>query len=161
VTRRLRNVGLGALLAGGFYLLLIDTVSLPELYVVPAVLLITSAAFILATRTGDTGYPLPIAWLVASWRVLVWVPRDIVLVIRALAAQLIHPRARRGSLRAVPIPDPGDGRARATRAALSESLGSLAPNTIVIGLDPDRRVLLVHQLQRQGDPGGLDPLGGR
>jgi uncharacterized membrane protein YccC len=160
VTRRLRNVGLGALLAGGFYLLLIDTVSLPELYVIPAVLLLAGAAFALATRIGHSGYRLPVRLLLAGWRALARVPLDMGLVMLELGAQVAHPRARRGALRTVEVPDPGDEAAVTTRAALSELLGSLAPNTIVIGFDPERSTLLVHQLRRHGDAGSLDPLGG-
>jgi hypothetical protein len=38
-------------------------------------------------------------------------------------------------------------------------LGSLAPNTVVIGVDPDRDLLLVRQLHRQGGREQLDVLG--
>jgi multisubunit Na+/H+ antiporter MnhE subunit len=158
--RRLRNLGLGALLAGGFYMLLIDTVSLPELYVVPAVLLLSAGALALATRTGQRGHRLPVRWLLAAWRPLVWVPRDLVLVTLELAAQLAHPRTRRGRLRTIPVPRPAGEDATVSRAALSEMLGSLAPNTIVIGHDPERGTLLVHQLRHRGAPESLDPLGG-
>ncbi len=45
------------------------------------------------------------------------------------------------------------------RRALTEWLGSLAPNTIVIGIDTKRDLLLVHQLHREGEPDDVDPLG--
>ena len=157
--RRLRNVGLGALLAGGFYVLLIDTSSLPELYVIPAVLLVAGAGFGLATRLGHTGYRLPVRELLAGWRAVAHVPRDMALVVWELADQLAHPRSARGSLRSVRIPDPGDDESTTIRAAISESLGSLAPNTIVIGYDRRTRRLLVHQLHHQGSDAALDPLG--
>ncbi|MCW3018653.1 MAG: hypothetical protein JWN10_961, partial [Solirubrobacterales bacterium] len=44
----------------------------------------------------------------------------------------------------------------AGRRALAESFGSLAPNTIVIGVDPERDLLLVHQLR--GGGGRVDVL---
>ena len=45
------------------------------------------------------------------------------------------------------------------RRALAEGLGSFAPNTVVIGVDERRNVLLAHQL-RGTDPveRSLDPL---
>ena len=49
-------------------------------------------------------------------------------------------------------------RAAAGRRALAESLGSLAPNTIVIGVDPERKLLLVHQLHARADRDELDVL---
>jgi hypothetical protein len=38
-------------------------------------------------------------------------------------------------------------------------MGSLSPNTIVVGVDTERGLVLVHQLQRQGDAEQIDPLG--
>jgi len=65
-----------------------------------------------------------------------------------------------GILRAVSfdhgqVGDPRD----AGRRGLSEALGSLTPNTIVIGIDPDRDLVLVHQLRRSGGADGVDVLG--
>jgi hypothetical protein len=37
-------------------------------------------------------------------------------------------------------------------------LGSLAPNTIVIGIDDERDLMLVHQLRRDGGRDELDVL---
>jgi hypothetical protein len=42
------------------------------------------------------------------------------------------------------------------RRALAETVGSVAPNTIVIGIDDERGLLLVHQLRRHGGPEDLD-----
>ena len=44
------------------------------------------------------------------------------------------------------------------RHALTEWFGSVAPNAIVIGVDPDRELLLVHQLRRQGGADEFDVL---
>jgi hypothetical protein len=41
---------------------------------------------------------------------------------------------------------------------LTEIVGSLAPNTIVIGVDADSGLLLVHQLRRNGDRDDIDVL---
>jgi hypothetical protein len=45
------------------------------------------------------------------------------------------------------------------RSALAESLGSFAPNTIVIGVDPERELILGHQLRRTGGDEAIDVLG--
>ena len=52
----------------------------------------------------------------------------------------------------------GDGSRDVGRRALAEGLGSLAPNTIVIGVDDERDLLLVHQLHRSGGREELDVL---
>jgi hypothetical protein len=44
------------------------------------------------------------------------------------------------------------------RSALTESLGSFTPNTIVIGIDAERDLLLVHQLRHHGERDELDVL---
>lgn len=41
---------------------------------------------------------------------------------------------------------------------MAESLGSFAPNTIVLGIDPERGLILVHQLHPQGGRDELDVL---
>jgi hypothetical protein len=41
---------------------------------------------------------------------------------------------------------------------LTQALGSVAPNALVIGVDAERRVLLVHELVPTGDPTRATPL---
>lgn len=36
------------------------------------------------------------------------------------------------------------------RCGLAESFGSLAPNTIIVGVDRERELILAHQLRRSG-----------
>ena len=45
------------------------------------------------------------------------------------------------------------------RRALAEAVGSLTPNTIVIGVDEERNLILGHQLRRSGGADGVDVLG--
>jgi hypothetical protein len=78
--------------------------------------------------------------------------------LRALA-QLISPRASSGAFRAIEFTHGGDSSSRAAgRRALAEALGSLGPNTIVLGIDPDRGLILAHQLWTGGDAAEIDVL---
>ena len=45
------------------------------------------------------------------------------------------------------------------RRALAESLGSFAPNTIIVGVDAERELLLGHQLRPGGGDEAIDVLG--
>ena len=156
---RLAALAGGFVLAGAFYLLLIDTVDLPELYAGAGATLLAALAFEAAREQGFVEAALRPQWLAAGWRLALEIPADIVRVSFAALHQAIALRPRRGVLRAVPF-DPGkrDSSRDAGRRALAEAVGSLPPNTIVIGVDVQRGLLLAHQLVRSGDAERLDAL---
>jgi hypothetical protein len=157
--RRLWILTLGLLIGGGFYLLLIDVTLLPEVYVLIGVAIACAVTFYLAQEQGFTEARIRPLWLLRGWRVVVKVFLDIGLLCREALLQLVRPRPARGDFRAVPFSAADDTPQDAGRRALTEWLGSVAPNTIVVGVDPERELLLVHQLHRQGDPDQVDPLG--
>jgi hypothetical protein len=145
-------------LAAGLYLLLIDTVDLPELYAGCAAVALAMAAFEAARRQGVADASVAPALLHRGWRALAGVPIQIVFLCTEAVAQLVSPRAQRGQFRAVSFDAGADNARDAGRRALAEGLGSFAPNTIVVGVDPERDLLLVHQLKRQGGRAALDVL---
>jgi multisubunit Na+/H+ antiporter MnhE subunit len=164
--RRALWLAIGFVLAGALYLLLIDTVDLPELYAGAAAAALAAIAFEASREQGLSEAAIRLRWLAGLARiVLVKVPADILRVSLAALLELAalplgSPRARRGVLRAVPFRHgPVDGSRDAGRRALAEAGGSLAPNTIVIGIDPDRDLLLVHQLTRSGPTESVDAMG--
>jgi hypothetical protein len=144
----------GTALAAAFYLLLIDTVSTPELYAGCGVVLLAGAAFVAAR---EEAFPQAIKpqWLLRSWRALAGLPLHIVLVCRDAIAQPFARTRSRGQFRTVPFRC-GEAPSDRGRRALAEWLGSFAPNTIVIGVDTEHELLLVHQLHRRGDGDELD-----
>jgi hypothetical protein len=157
----MRRVGItlaGFAFAGAFYLLLVDTTSLPEVYVLIAVALIAAGAFEASREQGFREARIPPGCLKGTWRAVARVVPDGLLVCREAVAQLTRPRRTRGEFRAVPFTD-GEGERDRGRFAMTEIIGSLAPNTIVIGIDPDSELLLVHQLERKGGAEELDVLG--
>jgi hypothetical protein len=158
VIKRGAGALLGLVLGGAFYMLLIDTVSLPELYAGAGAVLLAWAAYESARRQHFAEAAIAPAWLGRSGRVLASVPKQIVLISWDALAQLVSPRPARGSFRAVSFAAGGDSSRDVGRRALAEGLGSLAPNTIVIGIDRDRDLLLVHQLRRGGGREQIDVL---
>jgi Na+/H+ ion antiporter subunit len=159
VIKRARVLGIGALIGGAFYLLLVDTRSSPELYVLAAVGIASGVAFSLGRTQGFTEAAIRPRWLLSAWRPVLKVFSDIAILCQEALHQLVRPRPVRGCFRAVRFRASDDTPHDAGRRALTEWLGSLAPNTIVVGVDPDRGLLLVHQLRREGDPDQVDPLG--
>ena len=157
--RRLGLALLGFALSASFYLLLIDTPNVVEVYVLVAVALIGAAAFVISREQGFPEASIRVRWFARIWRVLASIPVHIVMLCWEAGAQLVAHKARRGVFRAVPF-DAGATEAPLDvgRRAVAEIVGSLAPNTIVIGVDPDRDLLLVHQLRTQGDRRQLDVL---
>jgi hypothetical protein len=152
-------LALGVGLGGAVYLLLIDTLDSPELYAGAAAALLAGIAFAAAIE-HDPQLSISPAWMLHGWRALASVPGDIARVSGAALAQLASPRRSRGVLRAIPFEHGTTQAPRdAGRRALVEALGSLAPNTIVVGIDPERELLLVHQLERHGGAEAIDVLG--
>ncbi len=154
--RRISIVSIGVVLGGAFYLQLIDTTSLPELYVLAGVALACGIGFQLAREQGFVEARILPWWLVRSWRLVIRIPGDVAIVCGEALAQLVHPRPVRGEFRVArwganePVPG------HTGRRALAETVGSVAPNTIVVGVDADDGLFIVHQLRRHGGPEDLD-----
>lgn len=153
----LRTFGATFVFAGAFYLLLIDTTSSPELYAGAAAALIAAAAGTVAWRNGLRGVHTRAAWLTRLWRAIARVPADVFWVSAAAVAQLVAPRRQRGRLCTVPFRHGElDSGADMGRRALAEAAGTLAPNTIIIGIDEEHDVILAHQLRATGDRDSID-----
>ncbi|HEY1568078.1 MAG TPA: hypothetical protein VGF68_13710 [Solirubrobacteraceae bacterium] len=148
----------GVVLAAAFYLVLIDTVDLPELYAGAGAVILAAAAYEAARRQGVAEARVSPRWMARGGRVIASLPRQIAWVSWQALAQLAAPRETRGTLRAVRFRAGGEGSSDVGRRALAEGLGSLAPNSIVVGIDDERDLLLVHQLRRHGGREELDPL---
>jgi hypothetical protein len=147
---------IAVVLGGAFYLLLIDTTSLPELYVLAGVALACGVGFQLAREQGFVEARIGPGWLLRSWRLIWRIPTDIVIVCWEAVAQLLHPRPSRGVFRATRFAATKETPEDTGRRALAETVGSIAPNTIIVGVDAERGLLLTHQLRRYGPPEDLD-----
>jgi hypothetical protein len=154
-----RTFGAAFLFAGAFYLLLIDTTSSPELYAGAAAALLAALGCAAANRNGLRGVSAVPVRPAAIARALLQIPADIALVSAAALAQLVSPRTPRGEMRVIPFRH-GDteGGSDMGRRALTEAVGSLAPNTIVIGIDEEHDLLLAHQLRASGGRDTIDVL---
>ncbi len=142
-------------LCAALWLLLVDRTATDELLVGAGVALAAAGAATAVRRQRiGVGRPRPS-----------WVGSALVRQSVGLLADL-WPLARTLVLRGIlrrPAPGGGDGLslvpyARVTddpgdlaHRALTETLGSLAPNTIVVAIDRDRRLLVAHQLELTDD----------
>lgn len=158
----IRRVGiftLAAVLGGAFYLLLVDITSSPELYVLVVTAIVCAIAFWVSREQKFVEAAVRPSWLLAGRRVLAKIVPNILVLAGEALAQLVRPRPVRGTFRAVPFRATAQTPEDTGRRALTEWVGSLAPNTIVVGVDDERGLLLVHQLRRQGRTEEIDPMG--
>jgi hypothetical protein len=161
--RLLRGAGAWSaafIFAGALYLLLIDITDLPELIVGAGAAAIAATGFELAREQRTVGgFRTRLGWLRHVSRPLRTVPSDVVALSVIAVRQLIRPRAVNGAFRTAPFPCGNDEGLDTGRRALAESLGSFAPNTIIIGVDAEREMLLGHQLRQRGGDETIDVLG--
>jgi hypothetical protein len=158
VRNRAAAWSLGWAFAAALYLLLIDTTDAPELIVGAGAAVIAATGFELARERDVTGLATKARWVLRMYRPILRVPGDVVVVSRAVLRQLVCPRGVVGVFRAVPFCAVEGEALESGRRALAESFGSLAPNTIIIGVDADRKLLLGHQLRRSGGTEAVDVL---
>jgi multisubunit Na+/H+ antiporter MnhE subunit len=126
------------------WLALVDNAKLAEL-VTGAIAAAISATLAGLAEAATVARPrLRASMLRHAWRPVARLPLDTLLLMAALL-RVLRGRRRRGRLRAVRFRDRGGAEA-AARHVLAESLGSLAPNRYVIGIDPEREYMLVHEL---------------
>ena len=148
------------LAAGALYLLLIDITDLPELLVAAGAAALAATAFELA-REEETvgGLRARLAWLAHAHRPVRKVPGDVAVLTVLAFRQLLRPQSRNGVFRAVPFRCGEDQELKTGRCALAESLGSFSPNTIIVGVDVERELILGHQLRPGGGREAIDVLG--
>lgn len=148
----------GWILAGALYLLLIDTTDTPELIVGAVAAAIAATGLELAREQRLVDETVRLRWLARLYRPFLRAPGDIWRVSVAALSQLAGPRPVHGEFRTLRFPNRPDEQREEGRRALAQSFGSFAPNTIIIGVDPERELILAHQLTRTEDAGAIDPL---
>jgi multisubunit Na+/H+ antiporter MnhE subunit len=116
-----------------------------------------------AELVRSRGYA-PFAPRLAWSRGLIRLPRDVLVDTWRMTALLVRSLIRRepikGSFRIVSFREglEGDPRAQARRT-VAAWLGTISPNTYVIGVDEEHNVVVLHQLIRDDQPPELRPLG--
>ena len=145
--------------SGAIWLVLVDTTDRPEMIAGAVAAALAATGSELVRRQRIVSMRVRPRWLVYSWRPLLRVPVDVGRLTVAVARQLIDRRASRGRFVALPFKFGGEDPTDHGRRALAEGLGSFAPNTYVVGVDPKRDLILVHQLVPTRDQAkAIDPL---
>jgi multisubunit Na+/H+ antiporter MnhE subunit len=140
-----------ALLAA-LWLALVDTVVWPELVAGAAAAAIAATGAVVVRGQRRFLLRPRAAWARHALGPLRRTVTDLGPLAVALWRRGILRRDEHGELAEVPYAAVGDDPHDASHRVLTEALGSLAPNSIVVDIDRDRRVLLVHELVPGPDP---------
>jgi multisubunit Na+/H+ antiporter MnhE subunit len=129
------------------WLLLTSTVDPVEVLVGTGASLVAATAAAVVRRRLRTDFRPRIRWLRTAWRLPLGIAGDTVTVFAVLAGRLRGRGLPRGALVAVPFRHGGENPTDDARRALATVGVGVTPNTFVVGVDPDRDELLVHQLR--------------
>jgi hypothetical protein len=137
------------------WLLLVDTVAMAELLAGAGAAALGATLVEVVEHQAGVRFGVRVDWLAEVAGLPREILRDTLLVLRAgLIRALGGPRPA-SSLRVIPV-DPGGGSSEdVARRALITAGRSLAPNSIVLGIDASEGLLLVHHLvpPRPAQPG--------
>jgi multisubunit Na+/H+ antiporter MnhE subunit len=140
-----------ALLAA-LWLALVDTVVVAELVAGAVAAAIAATGAVLVRGRREIIVRPRAAWLPAAVPALLRFGPDLLKLASALWRRGVRRGAERGRLVEVPYGAVGNDPEAAAHRVLTEALGSFAPNSIVVDIDRDRRVVLVHELVPTDDP---------
>jgi multisubunit Na+/H+ antiporter MnhE subunit len=130
----------------GLWVAVDDSIGLAELGAGAAVAALAALLAEVALRQAGLHPRLRLRWLASAYRLPGQVLGDTVVVFRALARQLARGQDPPSGFRELPVQAGDDSTAGVTRRVLLVGASSLAPNTVVLGIDTDRDVMVVHQL---------------
>lgn len=131
----------------GLWVAIDDNIGLAELGAGAGAAALAALLTEVALHQAGTQIAVRVRWLAAAHRLPGQVLGDTVLVFRALARQLLRGEPPPSGFRELPVQAAGEqGSEAITRRVLLVGAGSLAPNTVVLGIDQDRGVMVVHQL---------------
>jgi len=135
----------------GIWLMLVDRVPLAELLLGAGVAALGATAAVLVRRERQVVLRLRPGWALAALRPVASLVGDLVPLVRVLVTRGALRRDGGGRTVELPFAQVGEGRDETSYRVLTETLGSLGPNTIVVDVDRARGVLTAHQLDPTDD----------
>lgn len=146
MTRRASSWLAWWLLLMGLWVAVDDNIGLAELGAGAAAAALAALLAEGALHQAGLEIAVRVRWLAAAYRLPGQVLGDTVLVFRALGRQLVRGQPPDSGFRELPV-RAGDQSAEGTTwRVLLVGAHSLAPNTVVLGIDEDRDVMVVHEL---------------
>lgn len=129
------------------WMLLVDSLARPEVIAGFGAAFLALPVALLVSARVERRFQMRARWLRELRSAPFFVLRDSLLVLRALCLHVIGRETMRGEFRLVPwSPAEGDDVEANSWQAFAVIATSIAPNTYIIGVDPERGVALAHQL---------------
>jgi multisubunit Na+/H+ antiporter MnhE subunit len=135
-----------------FWVILDDSIATDELLAGAGAAALAALLAELVTYQAASRFRMRIRWLVPALRLPGEVARDMVIVYAALWRRLAHGQQPGSGFAERPARFGDDTPAGVTRRTLLIGGRSLAPNTFVLGIDPERDVMVVHRLVAASPP---------
>jgi multisubunit Na+/H+ antiporter MnhE subunit len=138
-----------------FWVILDDSIATDELLAGAGAAALAALLAELVTYQAASRFRMRITWLVPALRLPGEVAGDMVIVYAALWRRLAHGQQPGSAFAERPARFGDDTPEGVTRRTLLIGGRSLAPNTFVLGIDPERDVMVVHELvsRRSADQG--------
>ena len=144
--RRVGSCSVWWVLMMSFWVMIDDSIATDELLAGAGAAVLAALFAEMVTYQAATRFRLRIKWLVPALSLPGQVIHDTVIVYRALWRQLILHEQPPSAFLELPARYGNDTPAGMTRRTLLVGGTSVAPNTFVLGIDPERDVMVVHRL---------------
>jgi multisubunit Na+/H+ antiporter MnhE subunit len=145
-------------LCAGLWLVLDDTVAIPELVDGAVAAAIGASAATTVCARSHTRFAAQLGWGRHWARPLVHLVSDLPELARTLAHAIAGGDRDPGRVRAVDFSLQADDRTRAAQVALASIVGSVAPSTVIIAVDEEGGQLIFHELTPRQGRRRADPL---
>lgn len=130
----------------GAWILLVGTTDGLELLAGAIAAAIAASAMRAVRLQGVLRFEFRAGWLPAALKAVARVPGDFVTITHVLVRAIRRGGRTAGAFRVVAFDAGGETPLGAGRRAFVTAVGSLAPNAVVVGVDRERNLLLVHEL---------------
>ena len=129
-----------------FWVMIDDSIATDELLAGAGAAALAALFAEVVTYQAATRFHMRIKWLVPAFRLPGQAVRDTVIVYHALWRRLVHGEQPPSAFLELPARFGDDTPEGITRRTLLVGGTSVAPNTFVLGIDPERDVMVVHRL---------------
>lgn len=146
--------------AAAFWWLLAGNVGTSELLAGAVTSIVATIASGVVRRSELASFRPRLRWLLGAPRIAVDVLEGLWVLVKALRDHLAG-RPSRALFRAVSFDSGGDDFESAARRALVVMLTTLPPNFVVLGVDREQGLLVVHQVEKSPPPAVAKMLGAR